>query len=197
MRGHKFIDSGIAPRDSQIQMYAPPYGLTPANITRMVCKIDDTRFQVPTAGFYAGYHGFMSLDSALPRATYGDIELVDGYKGFNVFNRIGGRVVVNDPPTGAVIYGALGSDIIVRYENPLTGNVTLTLATLLVSGGALNRPALDQITVIRESSCTGAFTITVRNAALGTIGAAFTTSSAGTSKVYIHTTTAGTWTQTV
>lgn len=193
MRAHRFKNTGspAVVRNMQIQMYSPPDGLTPASVTRPLgVFISDTRLD-------ASYKGFMSLDPSTPRATYGDLELIDGYRGRSVYTRITGRACIVDPPTATVIYGALGSDIIVRYNTPLTGNVTLTLATLLISGGTLNRPALDQIRVIRESSCTGAFTITVRNAALTTIGSAFTTASAGTSQVYVHTTTAGTWTQTV
>jgi hypothetical protein len=193
MRGHKFQTSGTPPlaRTQQLQMYSGPDNASapPVGITRTMVKIDDTRFD-------AGYAGFMSLDTSMPRATYGDYELVDGYKGLNVFNRLG-RVVVDNPPTALIVYGNLGPDVIVRYTNPLSGNLTLRLATLLVSGGTLNRPALDQVRVIREASATGAFTITVQNAAGTTIGSAFSTSSAGTSQVYIHTTTAGTWTQTI
>lgn len=192
MRSHNFDTSGSPSvvRNMQLQMYGKPTSQAPTGVTRSICKIEDTSFDF-------GYYGFMSLDTTLTRTTYGEIALVDGYRGSTVFPRITGRTVVNDPVTAQIIYGALGPDIIVRYNNPLTANVTLTLATLLVSGGTLNRPALDQVLVIREASCTGAFTITVRNAALSTIGAAFTTTSAGTSKVYIHTTTPGTWTQTV
>lgn len=134
------------------------------------------------------YEGFLSIDGNLPRATYGDVDLIDGWRNVTAWPRLRGSLIVN-PPNNAVIYGAMGSETKVLYKSALTGNLTLVLGTNMMASGATGqntlRPVGDQVQVIRDSAATGSFTITIKNATTGgtTLGT-FSTSSAGTAQTF-------------
>jgi hypothetical protein len=134
------------------------------------------------------FESFLSIDDTLPSGTYGAFRMVDGYRAVRAWARCRSTIISN-PANNAVIYGSMGSEVSVIYNTALTGNLVLVLGTNMMASGAAGqntaRPVGDQIQVIRESSATGAFTITVKNATTGgtTLGT-FSTSSFGTAQTF-------------
>lgn len=159
-------------------------GLTPHPFNRGVKRLD---------GFQTNYSGdndeaFLSIESRLPVGTYGSVTQISGFEVGPVWSRAK-RVILADPVTNLVVYGAMGAEAIVQYNNPLVANRTIVLGHNLTASGSAGqntlRPVGDQVLIIRESTATGAFTITVKDGTTGgtTIGT-FTTTSAGTAQTF-------------
>lgn len=182
--GHKFIvnTSQLQTVNMPLQLFSQGAGETPS-VIKIDCKIDGLHID-------RSYQGHVSIDATLARATYGDIEYVDGYNGAAVFPRCR-RTVIDDPPTNTVIYGAMGEQVIVRYNNVIGGNLVLVLGHFMTASGAgsaTQRPLGDQVLVTRESAATGAFTITVKDATSGgtTISTVFTSGTVGVSQGFSY-----------
>lgn len=160
-------------------------GNTP-NAPRAIFTMTDARFE--------GMDGFVDLDSTLPHATYGNVRHISGWQLPKIFARAKSSVVTN-PATGFVLAGALGSEVMVKYDSPIAANLVLVLGGKMMNGtdkgNTLARPSGDQVFVLRDSGATGAFTITVKDSTSGgtTIGT-FASGSQGTTQTFGYSGTA-------
>lgn len=122
-----------------------------------------------------GYDGFLSLDPTMPRATYGDFHDISSYDYPKIFPSVKSTVIWN-PATNFIVSGSAGREVDVMFDSPIGAGVTLVLGLNMMQGSdkgnTLARPNADQVRVIRTANCTGAFSITVKNATSGgtTIG---------------------------
>lgn len=188
--GHQIAHSGSPPLASngQFQLFYQSSGVTP--------QVSIAPFTIHSLRIHErDYFGFMSIDSVLPRATFGDATYIEGYCSTDAYPRMT-RSIIYDPPTNMLVYGAMGRSILVRYTQPLTGNLVLVLALPMMntgSGSSTNRQTTDMVRVVRDSGATGAFTVTVRNATTG--GTSLGTVAIGASLVASFNGTA--WTTTV
>ena len=153
---------------------------------RAIFSLEDARFE--------GMDGFVDIDPTLPHATYGNVRHLSGYMLPKIFPRAKASVITN-PATGFVLAGAMGGEVMVKYDSPIAANLTLVLGGKMMNGtdkgNTLPRPPGDQVFVLRDSGATGAFTITVKDSTSGgtTIGT-FASGSQGTLQTFGYSGTA-------
>ncbi len=140
----------------------------------------------------------VTLDATLPVATYGNIRVIDDYCYPAVFPLIKSSTIAN-PATSYILYGSMGREVIILFDAPIAALVNIALAlnyTASGSGSTIVIPPGAQVRVVRASTCTGAFNITVRNATLaGSLLSTITTAGTTVSFVLNATTWPPVWAQ--